>query len=418
MPNTILFLDTWTKGSRVFSRLVPPLSALGFRVLLIHFGSWGHDKSRPLEEYIDGLHVRDILFYGKMPIVEILQKENPRLVVFLSVRGLIQMAVLQFLEILEIPTCHLYHGVASVAIASTVKSYNLPLLNLLNLYRTRGQKNLLKLLPFYLKSSWITGSFLSSLRSAFELVLFKSNVLNGNIFIKGTKTALGCVYTNADINHMHLNYNIPLNQIFAVGSPDLAAHDVTDIDILSCASPRRCPNNIVYIDTALVPSGYVFSSYDDYFSYLHCLRADLLRQGYNLILKMHPANSSSLFFDRLSRNGFCLCAESAFKETLISSVAVLSEPSSLALVPALLGLPLLLVQSGKLSSQLYGDVLTSYPLSFLISDFCAIKDLLESLNYATLSMPLAAWAHENAGPLPASLMSERVASAIFNHLQI
>ena len=77
---TIICFDSWTKGYYNFNILSKPLKKFGYKLLLIHTGSWGHDKGRPKEEYIEKLLVRDISYYNSKSFLDILKLENPKAV--------------------------------------------------------------------------------------------------------------------------------------------------------------------------------------------------------------------------------------------------------------------------------------------------------------------------------------------------
>ena len=57
----IIGFDSWTTGSHHYEKLVSAFEKKGYQLLLIHIGSWGHDKNRPTEEYIGKLKVRDMV---------------------------------------------------------------------------------------------------------------------------------------------------------------------------------------------------------------------------------------------------------------------------------------------------------------------------------------------------------------------
>ena len=71
-------------GSHHNSWLVPAFSASNIELLLLHLGSWGEDTGRPKEEVIDGLLVRDISYYDRGSFDQMLEAEQPDLVLFLS----------------------------------------------------------------------------------------------------------------------------------------------------------------------------------------------------------------------------------------------------------------------------------------------------------------------------------------------
>jgi hypothetical protein len=87
------------------------------------------------------------------------------------------------------------------------------------------------------------------------------------------------------------------------------------------------------------------------------------------------------------------------------------EPSTASLIPALLGLPILMVAFGKLEEQKYGKVLTDYPTGRLLTDAKLTLEYIERIESGT-SGNLIEWINVNSGPLPAADMPQRVANII------
>ena len=59
----VLGFDSWSQGRAHYARIASPLKQLGFQLMLVHLGSWGHDKNNPLEEIEGDLIIRDIGYY-------------------------------------------------------------------------------------------------------------------------------------------------------------------------------------------------------------------------------------------------------------------------------------------------------------------------------------------------------------------
>ena len=78
----ILGSDSWTEGSVTYGPVASAFKDSGHELLLIHVGSWGHDTGRPQEEKIGDMLVRDISYYSKPSIIDILNKKNSKLLFF------------------------------------------------------------------------------------------------------------------------------------------------------------------------------------------------------------------------------------------------------------------------------------------------------------------------------------------------
>ncbi|BBJ00653.1 hypothetical protein FGKAn22_23450 [Ferrigenium kumadai] len=413
---TILGFDSWTEGSPHFERLVPELEKRGYRLILVHIGSWGHDLNRPVEEKIGRLEVRDISYYGRMSFRQILEKEQPAAVLFFSTRALAHQAFNNYCQYLGIPTLHVYHGLVTVQAVDpgTDRPYKLNWIKLLNLVRTRLGKNLTKIWPVYWKSLLDTGAPLSVWLDFVREISAKLQLKNIPAPRAATTTA-GCVYAEADVSHMARTYGIPERCIHTVGNPDLLGFGLQEKDLGSWLSfDREKSAEIIYIDTALIEAGVVFANQDAFISHLADTHAALDRQGLHLVVKLHPAHYRTGLPERLKELGIALCGKEEFVHRLQGAQAALVEPSSAAVIPSLLGMPLLLAQYGKLAGQRYGTVLTSYPMSAFVHDLADVGGLLEELRRRMSREDIADWIKTNSGPLPAEDMPTRVVEVIQN----
>lgn len=410
----ILGFDSWTEGSQHFERLVPVLEERGYHLILIHIGSWGHDLNRPVEEKIGRLEVRDISYYKGKSFLQILKMERPEAVVFFSTRALAHQAFNRYCQFLGIPTLHVYHGLVTVqAVDPEVgQAYKVNWFNVLNLVRTRMRKNLTKIWPVYWNSLLETGAPLSVWLDFFREIWAKLQLKNISAPESAT-TVAGCVYVDADISHMARTYRIPAHNIYTVGNPDLAGFDLQGADLGSwSAFDRNMSDEIIYIDTALIEAGVAFANQDEFIAHLLDTHAALEGRGMNLVVKLHPAHYRTGVPQRLKSLGITLCERHEFIHRLLRARAALVEPSSAAVIPALLGVPLLLAEYGKLVGQRYGIVLTSYPMAAPVGDLAEIDSLLDTLLGSVNQDDIWAWIKKNSGPLPAENMPCRVAEAI------
>jgi hypothetical protein len=409
---TVLGFDSWTQGSVYFDRLVPELEQRGYRLILIHLGSWGHDPGRPAEERIGQLTLRDIGFYGGKGFRDILELERPAGVIYFSTRSLAHQAFNLYCRFLGIPTVHLYHGLATVqAFQSGGSAFRVNWLNQLTLVSTRLGKNLFKIWPTYLRalvdtrarpSAWL--DFLQQL----------SNKIQGKITPAplAATTDAGCVYTAADVEHMQRNYHIPDDYISVVGNPDVSGFGLSEGNLAHCLDNEGGTNEVLYIDTAFNESGMVFSDADAFAQHLVQSAEALSRQGLKLVAKLHPAHGRTGVADTLRSQGVAICSGSEFVERLMQAKAALVEPSTAALIPALLGLPLLLAEYGPLTGQAYGEALTGYPRACSLTNIADASRIIDEVRSSDRLDASRVWIDQNSGPLPASRMSERAAEAI------
>jgi hypothetical protein len=226
-------------------------------------------------------------------------------------------------------------------------------------------------------------------------------------------TTACCVYTEADVDHAVERYGVPRPAVFAVGNLDLARFDMQEEDMGLClSSERKVVREIVYVATALAESGAIFDDAEDFARHLEETRDALARQGFSLVVKLHPAQLHAGLLKRLRQVGIELCGNEDFVRRLKASTAAIVEPSSAAIIPALLGLPLLLARYGKLSEQEYGVVLTGYPLARTLYSLDELASLLADIAATSSADAARAWINVNAGPLPVGKMPERVADVL------
>lgn len=405
----VVAFDSWTEGAGNIERLVSAFKAKGFELLLIHVGSWGHDLDRPLEERIGDLLVRDIRYYKGLPFSGILMEERPDAVLFLSTQSFIHRAFNRYCRELNVPTLHLYHGVVGVQRTASARLNPLNIHSQISLVISRAAKNLVRTWPTYFKALWQTRA---SIRDWLWFVHDVWRQVSGRAYsgaaAPDASTTACCVYTNADISHAKTRYRIPVNSIFPVGNPDLTKFGLLETDIGCGLNERTVTNNVIYIDTALIEAGAVFNDAQDFVGHLRQTADALSKQGYRLAVKLHPVHYRNGVADLLARAGIEICANEDFVPRLKTAAAAIVEPSSAALIPALLGLPLLLARHGKLAAQEYGDLLIAYPRGRSITSLDDFRSIIEHTVGRADVNEIRAWIDENSGPLPPDRMPERV----------
>jgi hypothetical protein len=412
---TIIGFDSWTEGSHHYVRLVSALRRRGYRLILIHIGSWGHDKNRPREEHIGDLLVRDVSYYQGKSLKEILEQEKPAAVVFLSTRAFAHQTFNLYAAQLRIPTLHLYHGILNAADVSdmTRDPFQLSWPNQLRLITTRVYKNAFVLWPRYWKALIETRAPIANWYW-FGREIHQKAIRNcSGIAPPDASTTEGCVYTQVDVQHMIKFYNMPPENVHAVGNPDIVRFGLKMESIGAGLNPaRRSTNEVVYIATALLESGVIFKSMDEVVSTFAELDVSMRHQGFALVMKLHPSQESTELPERLRQIGIEVCDNKTFVQRLESAACAIAEPSSAAILPALVGVPLFLAQYGKLAEQRYGILLTSYPRAQYLRDPAQLKPMIEQESASLQPQSVTKWIEENAGPLPAEEMPDRVASVI------
>lgn len=421
MMKIVLGFDSWTKASSNYARLSPVFEKNGYKLILVHIGSWGHDMGRPKEENIGGLTVRDISYYNGRSILDILKLERPVALIFLSTRAFAHQAANAYSQYLNIPTLHLYHGIVSVQSVNTpvIKAYERSLNAFLVQFYQRFWKNFTLLIPTL---------FVALIKCRLPLSYWYKIIYDILIKIKnpqaqGTspliKTSLGCIYTEVDRIHMHNTYKLSHSDIYSVGNPDLIAFGFSEELIGYNFKIDRVKLNreVIYIDTSLVQAGFVFDSYKQYFKHLLQTEEKLKKHGFTMSFKPHPDHyHNGDLLDMIRTSSIKILDKDIFLEQLKSCSAVIVEPSTLSLIPALMGKILFLASYGKLFGQPYGKLLLDYPYSFILDDLNSFSKLTSIVQNQTLSSSFEKWVSTNSGPMPADKMPERVFDALCNYM--
>lgn len=410
---TVLGFDSWTGGSAKYERLVTALKLRGYKLLLIHLGSWGGDKNHPPEEMIGDLPVRDISYYKNISFEEIIKAENPAAIIFLSNDVFAHRAFNRYSLASGVPTLRLYHGLVRVQAVDSARQYNSNFWSRLPFLLVRIPKGLFKVWPCYIKALWRTGATGSDWwRFIADIV---SQVRGQYITVSAgdCHTTECAVYAPADVSHAMGKYGYSLKHIHVVGNPDIIAFGLSAEDMGSAATTVNCERSeVVYVDTGLFYAGMVYDTLDDFFAHLCTTRDALKAQGRTLVVKLHPQHFRTDFPDRLLNSGISVLTNDNFVSCLRKCAAAIVEPSTAALIPALMGVPLLLARYGKLSAQTYGDVLLEYPRARILDDPTQLNSLLIAEAATLDSNSVMSWIQLNAGPLPACLMPQRVADVV------
>jgi hypothetical protein len=402
----VIGFDSWTGGVQNFERIARELTARGCEFRVVHIGSWGGDAGRPATERIDGVEYRDIRAYGTNRLVAVLEAERPDAVVFLSVDTFAHRAVNRLAQRRRIPTLNVYHGLVSVQEVGPVRAYKVNWVAQARFILERIPKALRRIWPAYASALWHTGAKVSDwARFAGDIFVMASG-RRPHTAAPDARTDKCCVYVDADAGHALQRYGFRPEDVVAVGNPDLARFGLASADVGSHLEGAGTGTEVMYIDTGLVYTGLVFKSRAQFVQHLVATREALSEQGLALVFKPHPDHLRSGMMDELATAGIATCSREEFMPRLRRCKAAIVEPSSLSVMPALMGMPLFLAQYGPLAGQRYGQVLTSYPRHHLLQDCTRVGDLLAAPSADHTKAK--EWIARNAGPLPAEAMPARV----------
>ncbi len=414
----ILGFDSWTRGAHHFERLIPALARRGAALRLVHLGSWGNDPDRPREERIGELEVRDIAFFGGASLERMLDVEAPDVVVLLSIETFAHRALLRYCRRRGIPTLLLYHGLVNVQVTNDRRgSYGPPMLAHARFVGSKLGKVLRRTLPCYLTALVRTGAGLGDWRrfaaDSLRMVLGRPAHRLAADLASEVTTTMCAVYTDADVEHAIRSYAFAPQRVQVVGNPDLGHFGLTESMLgsrLTGESPAE--PRIMYIDTGLVNNGLVFSNYEEFVAHLLRTADALAAQGARMLLKLHPSHDEAALRRRLAAADVEIVANHQFMDCLRTAHACLVEPTTLAIVPGLLGLPMFYAAYGELGVLRYGPVLMSYPRGCLLTDIGELTSRLSGMRSECDARATRVWIERNAGPMPIEDMPERVATVV------
>jgi hypothetical protein len=411
----ILGFDGWTEGIHNYKRLLKSFNNNNIELILIHLGSWGNEMGRPKEEIIEEILVRDISYYETMDFDMILEAESPDAILFLSIDAFAHRAFNRYCKERHIPTILLNHGIISVVDTTDSKQFKSTFSGKINFFRNHLHKQLKFFLPSYTTALWKThasinewGRFIFDIATRFLGGIGKYSMVAS----LDSKTTINFVYTEADFEYSKYKYRFKEDELFAVGNPDLTRFGMQVEQLGICMRNPIESDKVVYIDSANFEYGVIFNSKDDFIEHMIETKKALEEQGKVLFFKPHPSGIKHNILQPLEAEGIKICNNENFVDTLLNSCACISETSTAALIPALLGLPLFLTKYGKYNEQEFGKLLTSYPRSVHLSNINSFDSELNA-EKLRLNIPFAQnWIDKNAGPLPADKFSERVTNII------
>lgn len=413
MKYKILFFDSWKGGIRIYQRLLEAMDRIDADPMLLHLGSWGNEPEFVMEENIGGLKVRDIKYYNTTNFLKVLKAEKPDLVLFLSTHTFAHRAMVRCCRLMKIPTINLYHGFVRVqAVDGGASPYKVNKLGYIKFALQRLPKMLTLTLPCYIGSLIRTNASVSDWKQFFTNLIEVFTRPSSLRVADDARTTRCLIYADADKLHAMQTYGFRNEDIVSVGNPDLLTFGIHQ-EAIAFGLKRgqsEVKQEIMYVDTAMFATGLIFKSKEEFTRHLLDTYDSLRAQGYKMIFKPHPDTRKKLDMHLLENAGLEVVQNEDLLHKLASSVAVITEPSTLSLIPCLMGLPVFLASYGKLNSLKYGQVLLEYPLAMHLTEINDLRKQIEGIS--KVDNHVLDWIKENLGPWPATEMPDRVASNV------
>lgn len=414
----IIGFDSYRGGSRHFERLLPALDERSIQLTLVHIGSWGNEPGCPHECRMGNLLVRDIAFYGGDSFERVLDIEQPDAVILLSTDTFAHRAFIRYCNLRSIQTLYLYHGLISVGgetegkIGAPVRS---PVGQMKFVFSKIG-KLLRHTFPCYVRALLKTnatrkdwGRFISD--------IFQLAIGGDPAFVQAandSKTTKCAVYVPMDVKHAMSCYGFAEEDVFVVGNPDLLQFSLEQNMIGRwLPPPNGIEKSIMYIETGYSVLGMFFSGTQGFVNHLIETSNSLAAQGYKMRLKLKPNQvNTNAIIEGLAGTQIELVTNEKFLKSLAECSACISETSTLALLPELMGMPLLWAKYGPLELLIFGRILTSYPRGYPLQNISDVSGILFKDAQASDGGKLNDWIDRNVGPLPPEKMPERVVAII------
>ena len=227
------------------------------------------------------------------------------------------------------------------------------------------------------------------------------------------RTTKGAVYTNADVEQAMRIYGFRAEDVAVVGNPDLMRFGFEDHMLGAQNRPDTTSlPYVMYVDTALAIVGLLFKTYGSFIEHMIGTAEALRAHGKKLAFKPHPAHDLKVLEERLHGHGIEIVTTEQFLPKLMECCACITETTSVALLPALLGMPMLYARYGELREQRFGPALTSYPRGYELEDLSRVTQTLRRDQETLDARAVSDWIAFNSGPLPAQDMPRRVAATV------
>ena len=359
--------------------------------------------------------VRDIAYYGNNAFEKVLDIEQPVAVILLSTDTFAHRAFIRYCKQRAIPTLNLYHGLVNVQdSAGESGAYKVSRLAHVRYVFSKLSKLFQHTFPCYIKALIKTKA---TWKDWYRFFLDIYKMATGNNFFRqaaaDAKTTKCGVYVQADVEHAMRCYGFKNNEVFVVGNPDFLQFGLDENMIGHWVMPTTASKTIMYIECGFSSGRLFFSSEQDFATHLINTSKALAAQGYKMLLKLKPHQINiELIKAQLHGSGIELITNDTFLAKLMACSACIVETTSLAMVPTLMGMPLLMAKYGNLKSLSYGKVLTSYPQGYFLESVADVTDILLKNAQTSDSGKLNDWIDLNVGPLPPEKMPERVVDII------
>jgi len=415
----IIGFDSWVGGYNHYQRILPRLQEKSIGFTLVHISSWGNDLKCPREINLGEMLVRDIAFYDHS-FEKVFDIEKPDAVIFLSTDTFAHRAFLLYCKQRSIPTLHLNHGVESIygQSESVLAVPERSGVSHIKYVFSKLSKLFQYTFPCYIRALLKTKASLKDWKrfvsDIFQLAIGgePAAVLSSDDS-KATKAA---VYIAAEAPYQISCYGYRDEDVVVVGNPDLIQFGLKETMLSNWSPPNKNTEKFVmYIETAIYSQATIYAGAHGFIKHLIETSNSLDSQGFKMRLKLKPDQAGiKMVEEGIAGENIELISNENFLPSLMECSACITETSTLALIPTLIGMPLLLAQYGVLESLSFGSVLKKYPRGYHLLDTSDLSDILIKDAERFDNSKLSSWISLMAGPLPPEKMPDRVFAIIYD----
>lgn len=325
----ILYIDTWVKGYRNFTRIDEEFKKKDFTSLLVHTGSFYDKDDFVVEEKIGNLIVRDISYYKTILIRKVIEIEKPDVVIILNLSFVFDRAIVNVCKSKNIKLVYLSHG---KLISPNVAAKDEAMLNDAiwhNLSRIVKKKNVLVLLNYFSSLKGLN-IIKNPLKLIFGIIKKPSNYLTYARCDEELNPDLILVYTEDDKTLLSDNYGFQDKKIVVTGNPEitefLSAPTIARNIFLNTLGFDDNTKYLVYLDDGFANNEGVLA--DEWYGSLSDIVQATDSLGLKFIMKLHPRTKRKEHLPFFESLGIYSLEDCDFKNLLGYSEFVISYVST------------------------------------------------------------------------------------------
>lgn len=322
----ILFIDSWRKGYRNFTRLNDEFVRNGYETILVHTGSFIENENIK-EEIIEGLLVRDISFYNTVFIKKVIEIENPDVILMLNLSFIFDRALINISKFKNIKIVYLAHGKLIEKEEVEINEKNLNKNIWTKLSRIFRKKNFLVLIN-YISSQIGFRKIYIPIKTFISLLLNPSNFLVSPRYNNELDADLIMLYTEGDRQLLVEKFNFPPQKIVVVGNPEIPVFINKKLiprdKFLNSLSLKPEHEYVLYLDDGLVV-GKIWTV-SEFYNHLNDIVQIMGNQ--KLVIKLHPRENLTNHLSFFNEKGIIALVDIDFKNLIYNAKSIISHYSS------------------------------------------------------------------------------------------